>query len=100
MSKSEEYSDLIQFRREALLSSIAYAHEDLGKPWITVVHVWTGVGPGQSHLKELSEVAKEGILSVGETLGEFVVLGICASSIGGGTWGVCRHGQLHDQGEL
>jgi len=83
MPKSENYQELIQLRREALLRSIGYTHEDLKRPWVAVVHAWTEVGPGHFHLNQVAEAAKAGILSVGGTPGEFVVPGICASSSGG-----------------
>jgi dihydroxy-acid dehydratase len=83
MAKSERYPELIQLRRESLLRSIGYTHEDLKKPWVAVVHAWTEVGPGQSHLRQLAEAAKEGIRSTGGTPGEFIVPGVCASSSGG-----------------
>jgi dihydroxy-acid dehydratase len=79
-----KYPELIQLRREALLRSIGYTHEDLDKPWVAVVHAWSGdVGPGQYHLRQVAEAAKAGILSAGGTPGEFVVPGVCASSSGG-----------------
>ena len=80
---SEKYTELIQLRREALLRSIGYTHEDLKRPWVAVVHAWTEVGPGQFHLKQVAEAAKAGVLSAGGTPGEFIVPGICASSSGG-----------------
>ncbi|MDI7258814.1 MAG: dihydroxy-acid dehydratase [Thermodesulfobacteriota bacterium] len=83
MAKSEHYPELIQLRREALLRSIGYTHEDLKRPWVAVVHAWTEVGPGQFHLKKVAEAAKAGIRSAGGTPGEFVVPGVCASSSGG-----------------
>ncbi|MBW1699522.1 MAG: dihydroxy-acid dehydratase [Deltaproteobacteria bacterium] len=83
MAKSEKYPELIQLRREALLRSIGYTHDDLRKPWVAVVHAGTEVGPGQYHLRQLADAAKSGILSAGGTPGEFVVPGICASSSGG-----------------
>jgi dihydroxy-acid dehydratase len=83
MAKSEHYPELIQLRREALLRSIGYTHEDLKRPWVAVVHAWTEVGPGQFHLKKVAEAAKAGIRSAGGTPGEFVIPGVCASSSGG-----------------
>jgi dihydroxy-acid dehydratase len=80
---SDKYGELIQLRREALLRSIGYTHEDLKRPWVAVVHAWTEVGPGQFHLKQVAEAAKAGVLSAGGTPGEFVVPGICASSSSG-----------------
>lgn len=78
----KEYSELIQLRREALLRSIGYTHEDMEKPWVAVVHAGTEVGPGQYHLRRLADAAKAGILSAGGTPGLFSVPGICASSSG------------------
>jgi dihydroxy-acid dehydratase len=78
----KEYSELIQLRREALLRSIGYTHEDVEKPWVAVVHAGTEVGPGQYHLRRLADAAKAGILSAGGTPGLFSVPGICASSSG------------------
>lgn len=83
MTRSEDYEELIQLRRESLLSAVGYRHDDLKRPWIAVVHAWAGVGPGQFHLREVAEAAKAGVLSAGGMPEEFIVPGICASSSGG-----------------
>jgi dihydroxy-acid dehydratase len=82
MPLSEEHADLIELRRESLLSAIGYRHQDLQRPWVAVVHAWAGIGPGQFHLKEVSEAAKAGVLRAGGTPTEFIVPGVCASSSG------------------
>ncbi|MBW1700262.1 MAG: dihydroxy-acid dehydratase [Deltaproteobacteria bacterium] len=80
---NEKIDELVQLRREALLRSIGYDHEDLQKPWVAVVHAFTEIGPGQYHLKQVAEAAKAGIRSAGGTPGEFSVPGVCASSSAG-----------------
>ena len=68
---NEKIDELVQLRREALLRSIGYDHEDLQKPWVAVVHAFTEIGPGQYHLKQVADAAKAGIRSAGGTPGEF-----------------------------
>jgi dihydroxy-acid dehydratase len=82
MAISKEHADLIQLRRESLLSAIGYQHEDLQRPWVAVVHAWAGIGPGQFHLREIAEAAKSGVLRAGGTPAEFIIPGVCASSSG------------------
>lgn len=76
----KEHSELIELRREALLRSIGYTHEDMERPWVAVVHAGTEVGPGQYHLRRLADAAKAGVLAAGGTPGVFSVPGVCASS--------------------
>ena len=83
MTRDEDYAELIQLRREALLGAIGYGHEDLKRPWVAVVHAWAGIGPGQYHVREVAEAAKAGVLEDGGMPEEFIVPGICASSSGG-----------------
>ena len=71
---SDKYAELTRLRREALLKPVGYTHEDMQRPWIAVVHAWTGdVSPGQFHLKQVAEAAKAGVLSAGCTPAEILM---------------------------
>jgi dihydroxy-acid dehydratase len=83
VTRSRDHAELVQLRRESLLSAVGYSHKDLKRPWVAVVHAWAGIGPGQFHLREVAEAAKAGVLASGGTPEEFTVPGICASSSGG-----------------
>ena len=70
--------------RRALLKAIGYREKDLDSPpWIAVVHGWSEVSPGQSHLKEIADKVKAGIYAKGGTPAELIIPGICGSISGG-----------------
>lgn len=85
MLKHDRYPERVRLRRETLLKSIGYQHEDLDRPLIAIIHGWNEISPGHFHLKQIAKFAKAGVLSAGGTPAEIPVPGICASSSGAAT---------------
>ena len=61
----------------ALYRAAGFDGSDLRKPLIAVVNSWAGFVPGHAHLRELAELAEEGIRSAGGTPMEFNVPAVC-----------------------
>ncbi len=61
----------------SLFYAMGYLPEDLEKPLIGVVCAHNEIIPGHSHLDQIAEFVKKGVLSGGGTPMEFPAIGIC-----------------------
>lgn len=60
----------------AMLKSVGFTDEDLGRPIIGVANTWTEIGPCNFHLRRLAACVKEGIRAAGGTPMEFNTVSI------------------------
>ncbi|MEA4847334.1 MAG: dihydroxy-acid dehydratase, partial [Clostridiaceae bacterium] len=61
----------------ALLYSNGMAKDDFSKPLVAVVNSWNEIVPGHIHLREISELVKQGILEAGGIPKEFNTIAVC-----------------------
>ncbi len=60
----------------AMLNGTGLTEDDLAKPMVAVIHVWTEVMPCNLHLRRLAEQVKAGVRSAGGTPIEFNTIAI------------------------
>lgn len=61
----------------ALLYSTGMLKEDFEKPMIAVVNSWNEIVPGHTHLREIAEFVKQGVLEAGGIPKEFNTIAVC-----------------------
>ena len=61
----------------ALLKALGLTDNDMAKPFIGVVNSYTNVIPGHTHLNQVAQAVKDGIISAGGVPFEFNTIGIC-----------------------
>ena len=61
----------------ALLKSLGLTNEDLKKPFIGIANSYTAIVPGHTHLREIGEAVKEGVLAAGGMPFEFNTIAVC-----------------------
>jgi dihydroxy-acid dehydratase len=81
----KEQAELVRYHRDSLLKSMGYSNEELGKPFVAVIHGWSEISPGHFHLREVAKAAKAGIRASGGTPVEIPVHGLCGGAGGSGT---------------
>ena len=59
------------------LYALGLTPEDLKKPFIGIVNSWSGIHPGQIHLRELAAAVSEGVRAAGGRPFEFNTIAIC-----------------------
>jgi dihydroxy-acid dehydratase len=61
----------------ALLKALGISDTDLKKPFIGVVNSYTNIIPGHTHLNQVTDAVKAGVVSAGGVPFEFNTIGIC-----------------------
>ena len=61
----------------ALLKALGLTDEDFAKPFIAIANSYTNIVPGHTHLQQLANAAKQGILTAGAIPFEFNTIAIC-----------------------
>jgi dihydroxy-acid dehydratase len=61
----------------ALLKALGISDTDLKKPFIGVVNSYTNIIPGHTHLNQVADAVKAGVVSAGGVPFEFNTIGIC-----------------------
>jgi dihydroxy-acid dehydratase len=61
----------------ALLKALGVSDTDLKKPFIGVVNSYTNIIPGHTHLNQVADSVKAGVISAGGVPFEFNTIGIC-----------------------
>ncbi len=61
----------------ALLKALGVSDTDLKKPFIGVVNSYTNIIPGHTHLNQVANAVKAGVVSAGGVPFEFNTIGIC-----------------------
>ena len=61
----------------ALLKALGISDTDLKKPFIGVVNSYTNIIPGHTHLNQVADTVKAGVVSAGGVPFEFNTIGIC-----------------------
>jgi dihydroxy-acid dehydratase len=61
----------------ALLKALGVSDTDLKKPFIGVVNSYTNIIPGHTHLNQVADAVKVGVVSAGGVPFEFNTIGIC-----------------------
>ena len=61
----------------ALLKALGLTDSDIAKPFIAIANSYTTIVPGHTHLQQLAQAAKEGILQAGAIPFEFNTIAIC-----------------------
>jgi dihydroxy-acid dehydratase len=61
----------------ALLKALGVSDTDLKKPFIGVVNSYTNIIPGHTHLNQVADAVKAGVVSTGGVPFEFNTIGIC-----------------------
>jgi dihydroxy-acid dehydratase len=61
----------------ALLKALGLTDSDIAKPFIGIANSYTTIVPGHTHLQQLAEAAKQGILQAGATPFEFNTIAVC-----------------------
>jgi dihydroxy-acid dehydratase len=61
----------------ALLKALGLTDSDIAKPFIAIANSYTNIVPGHTHLQQLANAAKEGILTAGAIPFEFNTIAIC-----------------------
>ncbi len=61
----------------ALLKALGVSDTDLKKPFIGVVNSYTNIIPGHTHLNQVADAVKAGVVSAGGVPFEFNTIGIC-----------------------
>jgi len=61
----------------ALLKALGLSDIDLKKPFIGVVNSYTNIIPGHTHLNQVADAVKAGVVSAGGVPFEFNTIGIC-----------------------
>ena len=61
----------------ALLKALGVSDTDMKKPFIGVVNSYTNIIPGHTHLNQVADAVKAGVISAGGVPFEFNTIGIC-----------------------
>src|SRR3990170_6156486 len=61
----------------ALLKALGLIDSDIAKPFIGIANSYTTIVPGHTHLRQLAESARDGIISAGATPFEFNTIAVC-----------------------
>ena len=77
LRSQELYGGLERAAHRALLYSVGFKKEDMGKPIIAVVNSWNEIVAGHIHLRELAEEVKKGVREQGGVPIEFNTIAIC-----------------------
>ena len=63
--------------QRGLLYSLGLGSEDLRRPFIGIVHTWSGAHPGHVHLRELAQAVSGGVSAAGGTPLEVNTISVC-----------------------
>lgn len=63
--------------KRALLKSMGYTDEQIGKPLVGIVNSFNEVVPGHIHLQNIARAVKDGVLMSGGTPMEFNTIAVC-----------------------
>lgn len=78
VKRSDELTEGVErSAHRALLYSTGMTKDDFQKPLVAVVNSWNEIVPGHIHLRELSELVKQGILQAGGVPKEFNTIAVC-----------------------
>jgi dihydroxy-acid dehydratase len=61
----------------ALLKALGLTDKDIDKPFIGIANSYTNIVPGHTHLQQIAQAVKEGILTAGATPFEFNTIAVC-----------------------
>jgi dihydroxy-acid dehydratase len=77
MRSDEMKSGIERAPHRALLKALGLTDKDIAKPFIGVANSFTSIVPGHTHLKNIGEAVKAGILEAGGTPFEFNTIAVC-----------------------
>ena len=61
----------------ALLKALGLIDSDMAKPFVGIANSYTTIVPGHTHLRQLAESAKEGVIAAGAIPFEFNTIAVC-----------------------
>lgn len=77
MNSNKVKSGVEKAPHRSLMKALGLTNEEINKPLIGVVNSFNEIVPGHTHLREIAEAVKHGVLMEGGTPLEFPSISVC-----------------------